>query len=144
MYNVFQCTKETTKNVNFQTSSGYGPQWTAVHGQASNPLRDVIQKLRTSFSSEAVTPAKPPPPPRQWHLKLRSSGNFSAYLTSFSSLIVMHDDKNFINVTFGSVPQNVIGKPKASTPFCVETSFGNESFIKKENFHFLIFKILTF
>ena len=37
-----------------------------------------------------------------------------------------------INVTFGSVPQSVIGKPQASTPLCVGTSFGSESFLKRD------------
>ena len=37
------------KYVNFQISSGYGPQWTAVHGHASHPLWDVIQKSRAGY-----------------------------------------------------------------------------------------------
>ena len=45
---------------------------------------------------------------------------------------VVHDDWKAINVTFGSVPQSVIGKPQASTPLCAGKSFGSESFIKRD------------
>ena len=66
------------KCVNFKTSSGYGPQQTAVHGHASHPLWDVIRKQRAGYRGEAR------PPARQGQLKIRVSENFSAYLTSFS------------------------------------------------------------
>ena len=43
-----------------------------------------------------------------------------------------NDDQNAVIVTFGSVPQSVIGKPQASTPLCAGTSFGSETFIKRD------------
>ena len=59
-----------------------------------------------------------------------------------------NDDQNAINVTFGSVPQSVIGKPQASTPLCAGKSFGSEYFIKRDfslkAAFSLRFKILAF
>ena len=52
MHNGFQCTKET-KLRQFQTSSEYGPQRTAVHGHASHPLWDVIRKPQAGYRCEA-------------------------------------------------------------------------------------------
>ena len=56
---------------------------------------------------------------------------FSLAMVPFS-LIVVHDDKTAINITFGSVPQSVIGKPQASTPLCEGKCVGSESFIKRD------------
>ena len=66
------------KYVILYTSSGNGPQRTAVHGHASHPLWDVIRKLRAGYRGKAR------PLARQGQLRISVSQKFSAYLTSFS------------------------------------------------------------